>query len=51
MSNAEKLQKTMTEASREYQKLPAWVKAETTRTPSASVDRTVRPTSETTRKR
>jgi len=51
MSNGETLQKTMIEASRDYEKLPAWVKAETTRTPSVSVERTVRPTSSTTGRR
>lgn len=46
MSNGEKLQKTMDDASREYKNLPAWLKQDASRTPSASVVRTVRPTSD-----
>jgi len=45
MSNGEKLQKTMNEASELYKKLPEWVKKQTTAS-SASVERTVRPMSE-----
>lgn len=50
MSNAEKLQKTMNEASELYKKLPEWVKKQTTASP-ASVERTVRPMSESMRPR
>jgi hypothetical protein len=46
MSNGEKLQKTMNEASREYEKLPGYLKQEASRPRSASIDRTVRPTSD-----
>jgi hypothetical protein len=45
MSNGEKLQKTMNEASELYKKLPEWVKNQKTST-SAAVERTVRPMSE-----
>lgn len=46
MTNAEKLQKTMIEASREYKELPEYLKRESARPQSASIYRTVRPTSE-----
>jgi hypothetical protein len=44
MTNAEKLQKTMTEVSRKYEKLPEYLKQESARPQSASIYRTVRPT-------
>jgi hypothetical protein len=44
MTNAEKLQKAMDEASRLYKELPDWMKVKPTGS-SASVERTVRPTS------
>lgn len=47
MNNAEKLQRTMDEVSREYQKLPEYLKKDSSRPRSASIDRTVRPTSDT----
>lgn len=47
MSNAEKLQKTMNEASARYEKLPEYLKRESARPQSASIYRTVRPTADT----
>jgi hypothetical protein len=46
MSNGEKLQQTMERALREYDKLPDWAKQPSARPNSASIYRTVRPTSE-----
>jgi uncharacterized phage infection (PIP) family protein YhgE len=53
MTNAEKLQKTMDEASRLYEELPAWLKTATkaSSASSASVQRTVRPGSEEQKRR
>ena len=47
MSNAEKLQKTMDEATRRYEKLPEYLKRESARPQSAALYRTVRPTADT----
>jgi hypothetical protein len=47
MSNAEKLEKTMKKALREYQKLPEYLKQPSSRPNSASIYSTVRPTSKT----
>ncbi len=44
MTNGEKLQKTMEEASRNFQKLPEYLKRESSRPQSASIYRTVQPT-------
>jgi hypothetical protein len=47
MSNADKLQKTMDEVSVKYQKLPEYLRRESSRPQSASIYRTVRPTADT----
>jgi hypothetical protein len=47
MSNAEKLRKTMEEAVRKFERLPVYLKKESSRPQSASIYRTVRPTGET----
>lgn len=44
MSNAEKLQKTMDDAARKYERLPEYLKRDSARPHSASLYRTVRPT-------
>lgn len=46
MSNAEKLQKTMNEASRRFQNAPEHLKRESARPQSASIYRTVQPTAD-----
>jgi hypothetical protein len=47
VSNAEKLQKTMNEASRKFQSAPEYLKRESSRPQSASIYRTVQPTADT----
>jgi len=47
MSNGEKLQKTMEEAARKFDKLPEYLKRDSSRPQSASIYRTVRPTADT----
>ncbi|MGH9424143.1 MAG: hypothetical protein ACRD3J_29495 [Thermoanaerobaculia bacterium] len=47
MTNAEKLQKKMDEVSRKYENLPEYLKRDSARPQSASIYRTVRPTSDT----
>lgn len=50
MSDAERIQRiqrTIKEAANEYQKLPSYLKEQSARPQSASIDRTVRPESET----
>jgi hypothetical protein len=47
MSNAEKLQKTMNDASQKFQNAPEYLKRESSRPQSVSIYRTVRPTADT----
>jgi len=47
VSNGEKLQKTMDEASRRFQNAPEYLKRDSSRPQSASIYRTVQPTGDT----
>jgi hypothetical protein len=47
VSNGEKLQKTMNEASRKFQNAPEYLKRDSSRPQSASIYRTVQPKADT----